>query len=210
MIGLLLKDLYMMRQYGKTMGVMLLMFAVISAGLDNPATFFEGFFILMSMMLTITSFSYDALAKWDRYALSLPVTRKEIVGEKYLLSLVLCMGSAVISFLIAFVVLKFSPVDGFGLKEQFIATIAIICAALFFAGILLPLTFKFGVEKGRLLMIAIFAVIPAAVIALNKAGVSTPSQSSIFAFLKLLPAVMIVLYILSYLLSVKIYSRKEI
>lgn len=210
MIGLLLKDLYTMRQYAKTMLVMLLMFAVISAGLDNPATFFEGFFILMSMMLAITSFSYDALAKWDRYALSLPVTRKEIVGEKYLLSLMLCLGSAVISFLIALVVLKFSPVDGFGLKEQLIATAAIICSALFFAAILLPLTFKFGVEKSRILMIAVFAVIPAAVIALNKIGVPMPSQSTAFAFLKLLPAVIIVLYILSYLLSVKIYARKEI
>jgi len=137
MIGLLLKDLYAMRQYGRTMLVMLAFFAVISAGLDNPATFFEGFFILMSMMLTITSFSYDALAKWDRYALSLPVTRKEIVGEKYLLSLVLCLGSAAISFLISWIVLKFSPVDGFGLKEHLIATVAIICAALFFTGILL-------------------------------------------------------------------------
>jgi len=210
MIGLLLKDFYTLRQYGKTMLVMLLMFAVISAGLDNPATFFEGFFILMALTITITSFSYDTLAKWDRYALSLPITRKELVAEKYLLSIILCLGSAVISFVTAFVILKFIPVEGFGLKEQLLTTVGIVCAAFFFIGILLPLTFKFGVEKSRIFMIAVFAMPTAAIIALSKLGIPMPSESSLLTFIKLLPAVTIALYILSYLLSVKIYTRKEI
>ena len=210
MIGLLLKDFYTLRQYGKTMLLMLVFFAIISAGLDNPATFFEGFFILMSMMITITSFSYDALAKWDRYALSLPVTRKEIVGSKYLLSIILCLTSTILSFAISAAVLTFKPVEGFGTTEQLYATLAIICAALFFSGILLPLTFKFGVEKSRIFLIGIFAAPTAAVLALNKMGIPMPPESSLIAFAKLLPILMIIFYLLSYLLSVRIYSAKEI
>ena len=210
MIGLLLKDFYTLRQYGKTMLFMLVLFAVISAGLDNPATFFEGFIILMSMMMTITSFSYDALAKWDRYALSLPVTRKEIVASKYLLSVILCLFAAILSFLISMVVLKISPVEGFGMAEHLFATGAIICAAFFFAGILLPLTFKFGVEKSRIFLLAIFAAPTAAVIALDKIGIQMPTEASLNAFAKLLPFLIIIFYLLSYLLSVRIYSAKEI
>ena len=61
------------------------------------------------MMITITSFSYDALAKWDRYALSLPLTRKDIVAGKYLLSIILCLLATILSFLISTVILKFDP-----------------------------------------------------------------------------------------------------
>lgn len=210
MIGLLLKDFYTLRQYGKTMLFMLVFFAVISAGLDNPATFFEGMFILMSMMVTITSFSYDALAKWDRYALSLPITRKEIVAGKYLLSFILCLISAILSFLISLIVLKVSPVEGFGMSEHLFATGAIISAAFFFSGILLPLIFQFGVEKSRIFLLAIFAAPTAAVIALDKTGMQMPTEASFIAFAKLLPFLIIIFYLLSYLLSVRIYSSKEI
>ena len=44
MIGLILKDFYTLRQYSKTMLFMLVFFALISLGLDNPATFFEGIY----------------------------------------------------------------------------------------------------------------------------------------------------------------------
>ena len=210
MIGLLLKDLYSLRQYGKTLGFMLVFFAVISAGLDNPATFFEGFIILMSMMITITSFSYDDLAKWNRYALSLPVARKEIVGAKYVLSIVLCLAGTVMSFLISSLELQISPVPGFGMKEHLFSLVVIVSIAFFFTGILLPLTFRFGVEKSRLLMFGVFAAPTAAVIALSKAGIPLPSETSFMAFAKLLPFLMIILYLLSYVLAVRIFSAKEL
>ncbi len=210
MIGLLLKDLYTMRQYGKTLLFMLVFFGLISSGLDNPATFFEGFIILMSMMLTISSFSYDGLAKWDRYALSLPVTRKEIVAAKYLLSIILCLLGTVLSFVISAVVLTIKPVEGFGLTEQLFATAVIICAALFFTGILLPLTFQFGVEKSRIFMLAVFAAPTAAIIALDKMGVPMPTESSLLSLAKLLPIAVAIFYLFSYFLSVRIFSGKEI
>ncbi|MDD3169260.1 MAG: ABC-2 transporter permease [Eubacteriales bacterium] len=210
MIGLLYKDFYTLRQYGKTMLLMLILFSVISAGMDNPATFFEGFIILMSMMMTITSFSYDALAKWDRYALSMPITRKEIVTGKYLFCILLCSAAAILSFLISTVVLQFAPVEGFGMTAHLYATAAIISAALFFGGLLLPLIFQFGVEKSRIFLLAIFAAPTAAVIALDKIGLSMPSDSALFSFVKLLPFGMILFYLLSYFLSVRIYSSKEI
>lgn len=210
MIGLLLKDLYTLRQYGKTMLFMLVFFGVISAGLDNPATFFEGFIILMAMMLTITSFSYDALSKWDRYALSLPVTRKEVVASKYLLSIVLCLIGTGLSFLISTAVLTIKPVEDFGITEHLYVTGAIVCAALFFAAILLPLTFRFGVEKSRIFMIAIFAAPTAMVIVLGKLKVPMPTEASLLNLAKFLPAAVIVLYLLSYLVSVRIFAKKEI
>jgi hypothetical protein len=210
MIGLLLKDLFTMRQYGKTMLFMLVFFAVLSSGMDNPAMFFEGFIILLSVMSAITSFSYDSLAKWDRYALSLPVTRREIVGSKYLLSLCLCGSAAVTSFLIASIILQFSPVEGFSLIYHLLSIGALICVALVFSAILLPLIFKFGVEKSRIFMLAIFAAPTAAVIVLDKAGVSLPSNGPPKLLIVALPLIIILIYYLSYQLSVRIFRGKEV
>lgn len=207
MIGLFLKDLFNLRQYGKTLIFVLVFFALLSSGMDNPAVFFEGLIILLSTMAAITSFSYDAMAKWDRYALSMPVKRSDVVGSKYLLSLLLCLGTAVFSFLVSIVVLKVSPVEGFGLKDNLLVIGGIICAVLTVSGIILPLIIKFGVEKSRIFMLALFATPTAAVVALDNAGVSMPSGE--FPAL-LLPLLAVLIYFLSFLLSVRIYRSKEI
>jgi ABC-type transport system involved in multi-copper enzyme maturation permease subunit len=199
-----------MRQYGKTMLLMLIFFGVISAGLDNPAIFFESFIILMSTMLAITSFSYDTAAKWDRYALSLPITRKEVVASKYLLSIFLCLIGTAFSFPISALLLRIRPVEGMGFREHLYATGALLCAAALFISILLPLTFRFGVEKGRIFLFAICAAPGAMLVALSKLGVPTPSESTLLGLAKLLPAAVILLYLFSYFLSVRIYAKKEI
>lgn len=210
MIGLLLKDFYILRQYVKTMLLMVVLFALISAGLDNPAAFFTGFIVLLCVMMTITSFSYDALANWDRYALSMPVTRRELVAAKYLLAFILCLTGTAISFPVSLAVLKITgPVEGFGMSEYLYSSVAIICIAYFFSAVLLPLIFQFGVEKCRLVMIAVFAAPTAAVVALDKAGVSMPSEAALSTFIKLLPAIVILLNLLSYNISVRIFKAKE-
>lgn len=210
MKGLILKDFYTLRQYVKTMIFMLLLFSVISIGLDNPASFFGGFIVLMSMMMTINTFSYDALAKWDRFGLSLPVTRKEVVAGKYVISLLLCFIGAAVSFALSSVILMIKPVQGFGLAEHLLSLAGIVMVAMIFFSILLPLIFKFGVEKSRMLLIALFAAPSAILISLNQLGVHMPSSDTLFFVLKLLPLICVAFYILSYLLSVSIYSSKEI
>jgi len=210
MIGLLLKELYTLRQYLKTLLFMLVLFAVISAGLDNPSAFLEGFIILMSAMLTISSFSYDEMSKWNRYALAMPLTRKEIVGSKYLLSIVLCLTGAAISFVISQIVLIIKPMEEFGLREQLLTVGAILCVAFIFIGLLMPLTFQFGVEKSRLLMILVFATPTAGILVLSKMGIPMPSESSIITFAKVIPVFTVALYVLSYWISVKIFSGKEL
>ena len=209
MAGLLLKDLYTLRQYGKSMLFMLVFFSLLSLGMDNPATFSEGFFLLMSSMMIIYSFSYDTLAKWDRYALALPVTRRDIVMSKYLLAVLLIAGGTIVSFCLSYVILQFKPVEGFGLEEHLIATIGILSVAILFVSLLLPLVFKFGVEKSRLFLIAIFAAPTAAILVMKQLGLPTPSESDLTAILKLAPLICLALFVLSYFISLKIYSKKE-
>lgn len=210
MIGMLLKDFYTLRQYGKTMLFMLVFFALLSSGMDNPASFFEGFMVIMSMMMAIYSFSYDNLARWDRFGLSLPVSRTDVVAGKYLLSLILCLTGALLSFLLSSAILMFRPVEGFGLKEHLFSLAGISAIGIVFFSLLLPLVFKFGVEKSRLFLIAIFAAPTAVVITFGQLGIKLPSADFLAALLKLLPFAAVLLFLMSFLLSCRIYGSKEI
>lgn len=209
MTGLLLKDFYTLRQYGKSLLLVLVFFSLLSLGMDNPAMFFEGFFVLMSMMMTIYSFSYDMLAKWDRYALSLPVTKKDIVMSKYLLSVILGLGGTILSFALTFVILKIKPVDDFTFSDHLTATAAILGIALLFISIILPMIFKFGVEKSRILLVIVFALPSAAFIVVGQLGLTLPSEADFQSFIKIMPVGTIVIFVLSYFLSLSIFSRKE-
>ena len=189
---------------------MFAVFAFVSFGLDNPATFFEGFIVIMSVMMALTSFSYDSLAKWDSFGLSLPVTRKEAVAGKYILSLLLCLSGAILSFLMSSIILILKPVEGFGMKEHLLSIFGVVGVIMLFYSLVLPLIFKFGVEKSRFILLGVFAAPTAIVVSLSQLGIDLPSESEFLSALKLLPIFVVLAYGISYLLSVKIYTAKEI
>ena len=88
MKGLLLKDFYTMARYGRTM-LALIGFYVMLAFLGQPASFVGAMLVFLCAMLVISSFSYDEYGKWNKYCLSLPVSRRQIVGSKYLFALLM-------------------------------------------------------------------------------------------------------------------------
>ena len=87
MKGLILKDLLNLKSTFKMLGVMMLFFAVVFLPQGNGAIF--GIIIMMFAMMVVTTISCDDLAKWDAYALTMPVTRKEMVLSKYLVMVLL-------------------------------------------------------------------------------------------------------------------------
>lgn len=80
MKSLLLKDLMAFQSYVKTLVLFVLFFTIITFSMDD-ASFLSGMIILWMAMLPISSFSYDQHAKWDLFAQTLPITRKQIVSE---------------------------------------------------------------------------------------------------------------------------------
>ncbi|HML38848.1 MAG TPA: ABC-2 transporter permease, partial [Bacillota bacterium] len=86
----------------------------------------------------------------------------------------------------------------------------LVGVAMLLSGIMLPLTFKFGTEKSRIILAGVFALPTAAVIVLSKAGLPMIPATALTVIAKLLPFLLILFYLLSYLLSVKIFTGKEI
>jgi len=205
MKGLILKDLLNLKSTFKMLGVMMLFFAVVFIPQGN--SFIFGIIILMFAMMVVTTISYDDLAKWDAYALTMPVTRKEMVLSKYLVMAILNTLGAVLSLIVGVVG---SVIMGQSFDLEILAIIgAIYLIALIFGSVIIPLIYKFGTEKARLMLI-LCALLPTALMLLaEQFNVPLPTTGNPWIYLILLIGFSVAGVILSYLISLKIYSQKE-
>ncbi len=205
MKGLILKDLLNLRSTFKMLGAMIVFFAV--AFLREGNSFVFGIIILMFAMMVVTTISYDDLAKWDAYALTMPVTRAEMVLSKYLVMALLNTLGAVLSLIVG---VAGSIIMRKSFDLEILTIIGLIyLIAFIFGSVIIPLIYKFGTEKARL-MLFLCALLPTALILLvEQLDVPLPTTGNPWIYLILLVACSVIGVILSYLISLKIYTKKE-
>lgn len=205
MKGLLIKDILTLKKQGKLLAILLAFYVVLGLAMNEMAAF-GSMVIVVCAMLPVTAMSYDERAGWDKYALSMPVTRRDIVLSKYVLGLIFCAIAVVV-------------VAAFGVAthpEQIAGSLAsaLVMGAtgLIFQSILFPLFFKYGVERGRLLMLAVI-LLPAGLgilLARMDLGLPSPTPQMVAAVPYLLAAVTVACIAVSIAVSLHIYRRKEI
>ena len=202
MKGLLLKDLVNLKQQTKIYIVVIGIWLAIALT-SKDGSFLGGMICVLSVMLPITTLSYDEKAKWDKYALSMPVSRKQVVVSKYILALALSFIGCFISF-------------SFNLFITKDAYQSIIMSSMFWAFsivafcIILPLIYKFGVEKGRAMILIVFLAPTVLVILLSKLNIPLPSKEFLYNIKFVIPVFIIAVLILSCYVSIKIFRDKDL
>ncbi|MEG0692239.1 MAG: ABC-2 transporter permease [Oscillospiraceae bacterium] len=210
MKGLILKDILNLKSYLKIFALILLANAAIFIP-QGDSSFMAGFPVLISTMLVITTMSYDDMAKWDKYALTMPLTRKEIVLSKYFVMVGFSVAGAITGLLLSigssFIIKEVAVIDT-------LSTVGVVLSiALIFGSVILPLLYKFGVEKARL-MIILCALVPTGVVVLfsqvfKNSGMPVPSEALIKNILLMISIVSVIAVIVSFFFSLKIYSNKD-
>ncbi|MDL2273996.1 ABC-2 transporter permease [Oscillospiraceae bacterium OttesenSCG-928-G22] len=218
MKGLILKDLYSMRQTLKMAAIIFVIWAVIFLP-SGDGSFFLSCSVLMAAVVFLGTFSYEEAAKWAKYALTLPISRKKLIFSKYMTFLLLLLAALLLGFVVTTigdVILRggISP----GLYESMFTS---MCIGLLFGSIVLPLIYRFGIEKARIALIVV-ALVPTGVIALSnlapgmldtffaKASALFGAGGPLHVLLYALPLVVLLLYYLSYLLSVRLYAKVDL
>lgn len=216
MKGLLIKDFRLMKNQKNFFAVFLLIGAgMLFMGLD--AFLVVSYLTFLFSTLAVSTVSYDEFDNGFAFLFTLPVSRRGYVGEKYLFGL-LSGGSAwCVSILLAAVIAAFR--QGEGLGEIFPAVFLYPAMILIFLSIALPIQLKFGVEKGRLIMMGTIILIYLAGFLLIRglnylndhgeiplAGVLKDNFVAAGVFSA---AACIVFFALSYALSVRIMEKKE-
>lgn len=205
MKGLILKDILNLKGSFKTLGIMMIFFAVVFIPQGNDFVF--GMVILMFAMMVITTITYDDLAKWDSYALTMPITRKEMILSKYLVMTILNTIGAILAMIIG---IFGAIIMGKIFSIEILLSIGIIyLIAFIFGSVVIPLVYKFGTEKARLLLI-LCGIIPVALVFLvDQLGISWPETDNPWIYLGLLIGLTVVGLVISINASFKIYQNKE-
>ena len=209
MKGLLIKDLLVLRSNARNTLLFLLIYCGIFGIISQNASMVSGMAIIMLTTLSVNTFSYDNLAKWEGYALCLPVTRKQIVKAKYLLSLLFMLVGMVLSFFISLAISVFGESGPLPTDELLGVPIGLLVAATICISILLPLIYKFGVEKTKVFFVAIVGVPTFVGYLLSKLDVQLPAIENPERLLWLLPVIIVAMLIGSYCLSCRIFAKKE-
>ena len=159
MKGLLIKDLCSISNYKRQYATILVFMSVWSI-FSKSFSFLAMYSILLGGMMVLSVMSMDEAVHFNRYALTMPISVKTLVKEKYVL-VCICIGAGSLLALI---------VEGIAMStpwyEGTAEWIMINCLSSFFLiayTITLPIIFKYGVEKARYTYMAVILVMGAVI-----------------------------------------------
>ncbi len=206
MKGLFIKDLLILLRNGRNTLYVLLVYCVVFGIITQEAPMVGGMAVMMLTMLSVSTFSYDNLARWESYALCLPVTRRQMVQSKYLLSLLLAAIGSLLALIIG---LGIALVKGSPIGEAVAVSIGLLGVSVLLVSILLPLIYKLGIEKSKIVFIAVFGLPTLLIYLLVKLQVPLPTPEDLKKLLWLVPVLLLALLAGSYQISCRIFQRKE-
>ena len=164
MKSLILKDLYNIGHNAKSMLFILVVLAVALIPTSGVAGYLFTCAIVCSMMI-VTTFSFDDHSKWGRYAMITPISRKDLVAGKFIVAAIFCAIGSLFGLAVGSVsglIMKKDSFDMAGIGELLFLALIAWGISLIFGSMSIPLVFKFGAEKGRVLLLVSF-LIPAAI-----------------------------------------------
>ena len=215
MTGLIWKDFMVSKRTVKAyLGIMIFYAALTVMGMFS-VTFVTAFVSVMLIMLPISAFAYDEQAKWDRYAMSLPLGRSKVVGARYLFVLALTLFTVAMGLAGTALLYLAHQVDPL---EMFVTLMVSTAIGLLLPTILLPLSYKLGAERARPYLYAIVFIPVIAFVLLVKAEIidfsalnrlNGLSPTAILGGSTLLPLAGLAGLAVSYLISCRVAAGKE-
>lgn len=212
MKGLISKDFLIIIKNFKLAGVVILIYALISV--VNGDQSFISIFTIISSIYFLSTYSLDENAKWDSYALTMPLTREKIIAGKYLSMLLNTFLIFLISNILTIAINVSAKNENIfdGIKNNAIAFAAIII----FYSIIIPVIYKVGIVKARI-YIFIICLIPVTFGTLIFKKMYPASHEKLVHFIELfmnnlyiaLPLLLLVILGISYMISIQIYRKKE-
>ena len=214
MIGLLKKEYYLMEGQMKSW-LIVAIFCFFYSYFMNADSFLFMLIILIGIMSTMTVFSLDKACGWDTYAISLPLTRKEIVEARYLFAFLIDIGVSLACCLL--MLLRGLIKGGVNLPESLHSLFQILLVTILMQLLLFPVIYKLGVEKARFVYMAVFICLSLGVLGLSQlddngavlAGIRINSEK-IMQYGEIAAVILAAAGLfLSLWLSVRIYEKKE-
>ena len=201
MKGLLVKDFLLMIKSKKV--ILFMLFIGIVGGI-NDISFATGYILMVLAILSLSTISYDEANHGLNTLFTLPISKSDYVKEKYLFSLIITgIGFVLVTIL------------GCVSKSGFMETLVILSTALLLLALSLPFQLKEGNEKGRIVLFVVVFGCTFLFAFLNQfipkffdsiESVLNTMDPTMFSVGLLIAS--IILYIISMMISIRIYNKK--
>lgn len=207
MRGLVLKDLLSLKGTFMILAAFVAVYAVIGF-VGNSSSMITGVLAIVVMMMPANSISYDEFYHWDRYVLTMPISRKMVVQSKYLFCSILAAFVFVVGSILSILVTG-------ELWEGIFSNAFVALISLLISTIALPCMLKWGAQKGRMVIVFLCGA-AGAVLAILMGTLKWGELKSIVGgsismelLLVIVAVITAITVIISYGVSCKLYLHKQ-
>ena len=208
MNGLIRKDLYSLRGSLKITALLITVFGIIF--IQESGFPFIAVTIFIMATLVISTISLDETTRWDKYSLTLPISRKDIVRGKYALLLILSLIGMIIGLIISSAYSMM--VSKTSLDDILLFAVLLFAVAVSLTSIALPVIYKIGADKGHIIAVVCIALPIVAIIILT--SVVNISIESILLSDEIITTGCLIIsaavFAASYFASMRIYTNKDL
>ena len=208
MKGVLVKDLYIARS---NILVTIVSLVVLGFGLSFLLET-SALLVLAPVAATTAAFisiTSDAASKWNKNVITMPVSRNQIIGEKFLFYIFLAV-LGLFTALIPCVVLACFGTD-ITLHSLLLYGSIGISATLLAGGISLPCAYLFDPEKSQIVFMMSFmastGIITGLVLLIN---LVFPVKENILLAFHIVLIISVIWFFISYRIAVKVYRKRDI
>lgn len=222
--GLIKKDMLNLSSYKISLLVMFVCVLAIGGTGEEMWKYIPIVMTTMTGMIALSTFSYDELAKSDEYVLSLPVNKKEIVVEKYILVISMALIGGIIGFIITPIFahilnnIRADNIINIDYNSLLFTTLGGLFGISLILAIQIPSIYKWGTEKGRIQMFILFFIIillalGIAYLVTHNLGININIEAINVFFQRfgilIVVCLLTLMYYISYRISYKIFRNKK-
>lgn len=168
--------------------------------------------MLIFSMVPMSTFGYDERTNTSRYLNTLPISKKEMVLEKYLLTFISIILGAILGSIISIILAYLSTGNIPSINSMLPYIMGGILGISLIDCIEIIAIYKYGMEKGRIMLYVIilgFVLIATLLSYIVPKDISLPDINNDFVMILILTIILFIIYYISYKISYNIYKKKD-
>ena len=212
MKALLLKDWLVMKAQYKFYIVLYLFIGVV--GLMADTGYMNAYAMIIMSTVSTNLLQNDETCRWLTYADVTPLTRKQVVAEKYVMKLLLigttCLFMAIFRFIAGLIHGNLAEARG-----EMLSVVCLFAAVgTLMTGGSFPLLFRWGAMKGKVIALVLYGVVGGIMaggyVMLTLQWFIGGTEINVPLLAVIAAVCLMVVYPVSYVLSVRWYQRREL
>ena len=157
----IIKDCYSLMQQKRWFAAFIVIYIALGVA-NGSASFISGAIGIIAMVMLVNVIGLDEKAKWNMFALTTPITRRNIVDSKY----VMLIGLFSVGCLLNTVC--YMIIDKYNLVDSFLNSLIVISVMGIMIAVAIPSPYKFGSEKMSYIMAGMGAAVFLIVVCFEK------------------------------------------